>query len=140
VKAQTFDIRTPEAQNKKYTLDGLWIEELPGDAYNVRFTTLSGKGVIKALATLILQVEFQGNTAVHAMDALKLAQEAVYQNTVGTIPDTYDPTIEYTRVPRATADNRNVVSTDSFVVKKDDDGKWLIESAHFSQGERVKSE
>ncbi len=131
VSLENFQMRSPEKGNKTYVIDGLWFEELHGGATNIRFTTLSGKGVIEAIATLILHEDFQDDQT-----KMKVALEAAHHivseaNKDKHILDTYDVTKEVSEIPNI------VVSTDSVVVKKVR-GQRVIESGHFSRGKTTK--
>jgi serine/threonine protein phosphatase PrpC len=133
VNAENINIRIPQKENETFKIDGLWFEKLFGNAINMRFTTESGKGVILGLAVLILHEDYNDDKKNHWFDALQKAQEAVYYNNNGALVDTFDPTIVYEGIPNT------VVPTDSVVVKKDESGKWIIESAHLSRGKKQKN-
>lgn len=124
------DTRIPEKGNKTFTIDGLWIEELFDNAFNIRFSEASGKGVIKALATLILAIDYNGEKAKWGFALLDANKVVAKANTTKHIQDTYDMA-EYSEISNL------VRSTDSFVAKKQD-GIWKIESAYFSLGKKRK--
>lgn len=130
INKESIDTRIPEKGNETFTIDGLWIEKLFGDAFNIRFSEASGKGVIKALATLILAIDYNNEKAKWGFALLDANKAVAKANTLKHIPDTYDMT-EYSKI------SNRIFSTDSFVAKKQD-GVWEIESAHFSQGEKHK--
>lgn len=131
VNLKNAESRVLSPETRKFSIDGLRFEMLPGDAYNVHFTTLSGKGVIEALATLILHTDYTDDSTKLEKARERSSETVRAADKEGHIVDTFDPTIEYIEIPDT------VLSTDSFVVAWKNN-QWVIESAHFSRGKTKK--
>ena len=127
VNLKNIESRILSSNTEKFTINGFRFEKLPENTYNIHFTTLSGKGVIDAIATLLLHTDYADNpeklgaAIVRANDAVRTA------DTIGHIADSYDATIGYSDIPNL------VVSTDNVIVSLMDNGKVLIKSSHFAR-------
>lgn len=145
-KAPQFAVNLKNAESRvlapnteKFTIDspegrGLLFEKIDENTIKINYTTVSGNGVIEALATFILHQDYKddeekiGAAVSRAMEIVKSADKN------GHIPDTFDANSEYSIVPNL------VVSTNHFVItQKDKKSEWSIQSAHFARSKKEKA-
>jgi hypothetical protein len=133
VNLKNAESRVLSPDTEKFSIDGLRFEKLPGGAFDIHYTTLSGKGVQTAIEVLSLFINYENNNTKENREAAKNEARIALQNADkdGHIVDTYDPSLEYAEIPDL------VVPTDSFIVAWKNN-QWVIESAHFSRGKAKK--